>query len=152
MAARPNRKPGVIPRKPMAKARRVSLFEREIRIGLSSAAIEILMELGSLLSEGQIEDDLYFGSTMMTIDLARAGALVSDTCDIATAHAVAELVAGDKRVSDRARQVGQREAERLAATELADVQIDVRVTHSGSHLQLDMDVEASVAAAAQEIS
>ena len=127
-----------------------SLFEREIRIGLSSAAIEILIDLGSLLSEGQIEDDLYFGSTMMTIDLARASALVSDTCDIATAHKVADLVVRDERVRERARAVAKREAERLAATELIDVQIDVRVNHSGSHLQLDMDVEASVAAAAAE--
>ncbi len=153
MAARPKRKPGEIPRKPMAKARRVSLFEREIRIGLSSAAIEILIELGSLLSEGQIEDDLYFGSTMMTIDLAQASALVSDTCDIATARTVADLVVSDERVRDRARKVAEGEAQRIAATELTDVQIDVRVNHSGSHLQLDMDVEASVgAAAAEEIS
>ena len=148
--ARAERKPGVIPRKPMAKARRVSLFEREIRIGLSSAAIEILIELGCLLSEGQVEDDLYFGSTMMTIDLTRAAALVSDTCDIATARTVADLVVRDERVRERARQVARREAERLAATELIDVQIDVRVNHAGSHLQLDMDVEASVAAAAAE--
>jgi hypothetical protein len=91
------------PRKPMASVRRVSLFEREIRVGLSSAAIEILFDLASVLSEGAREADGYYGSTMITIELARAAALVSDSCDASTVHRLAELVATDPRVRDRAR-------------------------------------------------
>ncbi len=137
----------------MAKARRVSLFEREIRIRLSSAAVEILFQLGSVLSEGQVEDELYFGSTMITIDLSAAGELTSDPCDLATARRIVDLMAGDERIRERARRIAADEARRIAGVPLTAQQIDVRVHGSGSHLQLDMDVEAQVAdPAIEEIS
>src|SRR6266545_3755295 len=94
---------GLPPKKPMATVRRVSLFEREIRIGLSAAAIEILFDLASVLSEGAREPEGYFGSTMITIELARAAVLVSDPCDASTVHRLAELIATDARVFERAR-------------------------------------------------
>ncbi|HUH04029.1 MAG TPA: hypothetical protein VML75_18660, partial [Kofleriaceae bacterium] len=83
------------PRKPLAMARRVSLFEREIRIKLSSAAIEILFDAASHLSEGQVEHGGFFGSVMVTIDLARAARLMSDPCDDAAARRVADLIGTD---------------------------------------------------------
>jgi hypothetical protein len=131
----------------MARARRVSLFEREIRVRLSSAALEILFQLGSVLSEGQVEGERYFGSTMITIDLATAVGLTSDPCDLATARRVTDLLAGDERVRDRARRIAAAEARRIAAGDLIDPQIDVRVHGSGSHIQLDLDVEAAVVGA-----
>lgn len=130
------------PRKPMAAARRVSLFEREIRVGLSSAAVEILFQLASILSEGSGEDGGYFGSTMITIDLGRAAALVSDPCDAATVRRVAELLAADPRVRERARAVAAAEADRLAGRPLGRAQVDLRVRTSGHHLHMDVDVEA----------
>src|SRR5688572_15685573 len=112
------------PRRPMARARRVSLFEREIRIGLSSAAVEILFQLASVLSEGAREDGGYFGSTMITIDLGRAAALVSDPCDAGTVRRVADLLAADPRVRDRARALGAAEAARLAGAPMSGASID----------------------------
>jgi hypothetical protein len=130
------------PRKPMAAARRVSLFEREIRVGLSSAAVEILFQLASILSEGAREEGGYFGSTMITIDLARAAALVSDPCDATTVRRVADLLSADGRVRERARAVAAAEADRLAGSPLGRAQIDLRVRTSGRHLHIDVDVEA----------
>ena len=128
------------PRKPMATARRVSLFEREIRVGLSSAAVEILFDLASILSEGAHEAGGFFGSTMVTIDLARATTLVSDACDAATVKRVAELIAADPRVRERARGIAAAEADRMAGARLRTPQIDVRARASGRHLHLDIDV------------
>ena len=128
----------------MARARRVSLFEREIRIRLSSAAVEILMGLGSVLSEGQVEGDCFFGSTMITIDLHRAGPIVSDACGVATTRRVGELITSDQRIHRRAKQTALAEARRAAGRPLTDVQVDVRVRRNGTQLQLDMDVEATV--------
>jgi hypothetical protein len=128
----------------MARARRVSLFEREIRIRLSSAAVEILLQLGSVLSEGQVEEDCFFGSTMLTIDLGRAAHLVSDACGVATARRVCDLIAQDDRFRRRAKRLALAEALRSAGKPLTDVQIDVRVRRNGTQLQLDMDVEANV--------
>ncbi|HTM22318.1 MAG TPA: hypothetical protein VL172_17480 [Kofleriaceae bacterium] len=133
------------PRKPMRSARRVSLFEREIRIRLSAAAIDILFELAAVLSEGQVDGDHYFGSTMITFDLGRAGGLVSDECDEATARRVAELLGGDDRVLARARALGAREAARLAGVPLQPPQIDISARRTGRHLHLDLDIESTVA-------
>jgi hypothetical protein len=130
------------PKKPMASVRRVSLFEREIRVGLSSAAIEILFDLASVLSEGAREPDGYYGSTMITIELARAAALVSDPCDAATARRLADLVAADPRVRERARALAATEAERLAGAPLSGAQFDLRVRESGRHLHIDVELEA----------
>ncbi|HWM85867.1 MAG TPA: hypothetical protein VNO33_08510 [Kofleriaceae bacterium] len=130
------------PRKPMAAVRRVSLFEREIRVGLSSAAIEILFDLASVLSEGAREADGYYGSTMITIELARAAALVSDPCDASTIRRLADLVAGDARVRERARALAAAEADRLAGAPLRRAQFDLRVRESGRHLHIDVELEA----------
>jgi hypothetical protein len=132
------------PRKPMRSARRVSLFEREIRIRLSAAAIDILFDLAAVLSEGQVEGDRYFGSTMITFDLGRAGGQVSDDCDEATARRAAELIAGDDRILDRARALAAREAARLAGVGLQPPQVDLAVRRTGKHLHLDMDIESTV--------
>ncbi len=132
------------PRKPMVLARRVSLFEREIRIRLSSAAIEILFGAASHLSEGQVEDDQFFGSTMVTIDLGRAADAVSDPCDETAARRVADLVGTDERVLRRARELAVGEARRMAASPIGAAQIDVKTRRTGASLHLDMDIEAPV--------
>ena len=133
----------------MATARRVSLFEREIRVRLSSAAAEILFELAAVLSEGQLEPDGYYGSTMFTIDLARARALVSDACDAATARRVTDLLAADERVRAHARARALAEAEARAGCPLAAAQVDIRVRCAGAHVHIDVDVEATEARAAR---
>ena len=142
--SRPRRRVRELPgRKPMAPARRVSLFEREIRVRLSSAALDIMFDLAAVLSEGQWDGERYYGSTMVTIDLARATRQVSDACDVATARRVAELIATDERVRERARDLGAREAARLAGRPIDRPQVDLRLRRTGCHLHLDMDIEAS---------
>jgi len=127
----------------MATARRVSLFEREIRVRLSSAAIEILFDLAAVLSEGQLEQDGYFGSTMITIDLGRATQVVSDDCHAATALRVTDLLADDDRVHQRARRLALAEAEGRAGCALSSGQVDIRVRSTGAHVHIDVDVEAT---------
>jgi hypothetical protein len=137
------RRPVVIPRrKPMRRARRVSLFEREIRVRLSPAAIEILFGTAAVLSEGLVEGNRYYGSTMITIDLARVDGHVSEACDVTTARDVEALLADDPRVHEQARRAGAVEATRLAGRALQPPQIDLRVHRNGRHFHIDMDVEA----------
>ena len=128
----------------MASAGRVSLFSRRIDVSLSSAAIDILFDKAVVLSEGGVEGSAYYGSTMVTFDLARAASLVSDSCDAATLKRVSELLATDARIKDRARALGADEARRSANVPLTSPQVDVRVNTSGTHLHLDLDVEAKV--------
>jgi len=128
---------------PMAKSRKVSLFEREIRIRLSQAATEILFSKASILSEGQGKDEWYFGSTMMTIDLEKIAHIVSDSCDAATAKRILNLCKSDKRFCAAAKILAISEAKRVSSVELAEPQVDFRFRRSGQHIYIDMDVEAS---------
>jgi hypothetical protein len=128
-------------RKPMARARRVSLFEREVRTRLAPVGLDLLFAETRLLTEGQVEDGRYFGSTMMTIDLARLQPQVSDACDDGCARRVVDLAAGDDRVRDRARKLAIAEAERRGGA-LASPAVDVHVRRDGRTVHLDLDVEA----------
>jgi len=135
--------PAPPPRKPMARATRVSLFDREVRVRLAPAAVDVLLEAPRLLSEGLLEHDRYVGSTMLTIDLRAAADRVSDPPDAATARRVAELIPDDARARARARQLAVREAARGAgAAPLDPPQVDLRVRAAGALVHLDLDVEA----------
>ena len=125
----------------MVRARRVSLFQRDILVSLSSAAVEILLDEASLLSEGQLEGERYFGSTMVTIDLRKASRSVSDVCDNRTVRRVTELCLSDERLQEKLRAIAQAEAERLGGSGVADLQIDTRVRTRGSYIYLDLDIE-----------
>jgi len=125
----------------MAKARRVSLFERELRVRLAPAGLDLLFDEARVLTEGQSEGGRYFGSTMMTIDLARVQARVSDDCDDGCARKVAGLLQDDDRARVRARRVALAEAVRAGGA-IEDPVIDVRVHPQGRALHLDLNVEA----------
>jgi hypothetical protein len=58
----------------MAMTRRVSLFEREVKVRLAPAAVDLLHTAARVLSEGELTGDLYAGSTMLTVDLSRTTA------------------------------------------------------------------------------
>jgi hypothetical protein len=134
-------------RKPMASARKVALFDREIRITLSQAAVEILFESADILSEGERRGDGYFGSTMITLDLTRVASLVREDCDAASARRVAELAMADKRVRERAKALAAADAAERAGTLLQRVDCELRGRAVGTRVHLDVDVEAEIARA-----
>lgn len=133
-------------KKPMARAARVTLFEREIREKLSIAALEILLERARILSEGKrsgaaTAKRAWFGSTMLTIDLADAGDAVREPCDARSAARVADLMRDDARVTRRVQKIAEREAQRLADGPVRVRPSEVRVRAEGCTLFLDVDVE-----------
>lgn len=135
----------------MARAVRVTLFEREVRERLSGAAVEILLGRAQILSEGRraataTARDWFFGSTMLTIDLASAGEVVRELCDEAAAARAATMMAADPRVQKRVRQIAAGEAERLAGGPLAARIAEVRVRSEGTVINIDVDVEGPPAA------
>ena len=125
----------------MAAARRVSLFEREVRVRLAPAGLDVLFDEARVISEGQEDGPRWYGSTMMTIDLARVAPRVSDDCDQACARRVAELAAADERVRERTRRLALAHATRDAGA-LEAPAIDLRVHREGRTVHLDLDVEA----------
>ncbi|MFH0903494.1 MAG: hypothetical protein V2A73_22935 [Pseudomonadota bacterium] len=141
--------PPVLARKPMATARQVSLFEREIRLKLSGSAIDILFDLAETLSEGQRQGSRYYGSTMITIDLAKATILVRDDCDAAGARRVADLLARDSRARQRARAIALAHAEARAGGRLSQLGVDLKTRSAGTRVEIDLDVDGHAAAGSQ---
>jgi hypothetical protein len=145
MVADPPRSPA--PRKPMARAARVSLFEREVRERLSGAALEILLERARLISEGRRSDrpaGAFFGSTMLTIDVRQAGEAVRESCDAAAAVRVGQLLAADGRLVRRVQAIAAREAVRLCGAPVRLSPSEVRVRTQGTLIFIDVELEGAV--------
>lgn len=126
----------------MALARRVSLFEREISIRLAPAAVELLHGAARVLTEGELSDGAYAGSTMLTIDLARTADRISDPPDASTAQRAALLYAADDHCREHARRIGLAEARRQAGCDLGAALVDVESRARGSELHLCVNIEA----------
>ena len=130
------------PRKPMALARRVSLFEREVAIRLAPMALDLLHGAARVLTEGELFGDSYAGSTMLTVDLARTADRISNPPDASTAQRVATLYVRDERCRERARRIALGEAARRAGCSLAAPHVDVESRARGAELHLSVNVEA----------
>lgn len=126
----------------MAMAKRVSLFQREVKVVLAPAALELLHGAARVMSEGEFTGDLYEGSTMMSVDFTRTVNVVSDPPDATTAQRVAFLYASDEKCRDHARRVAVAEAKRRAGAELTAAHIDVESRARGPELLLSLNVEA----------
>jgi len=133
-------------KKPMARAVRVTLFEREIRERLSRAALDLLFARAEVISEGQRQvrggRDSYFGSTMLTVDLPVLAALLRDACDAGTARRLAALLEADADVARRIQELTQRETARVAAATPKEVRTHVTIRSQGAKVFIDVDVEA----------
>jgi hypothetical protein len=136
----------LLTKKPMARAERVTLFEREIRERLSVAAIEIVLDRARILSEGKraaspTAQQRYFGSTMVTIDVAALAELVRDPCDVRAATRIAALIGDDARVTRRVQKLAEKEAQRLCDGPVKVRAGEVRVRAQGTLIYLDVDVD-----------
>lgn len=141
-------RPAAVPLRPMARAARIAIFEREVRERLSRAAIEVLLARADVLSEGQRLTrggrPLFEGSTMLTLDLSRTSALFRESGDPATARRLAAMLAKDTWARNRVRQLATKEAERLSHTKVREVSAEMRVSSKGAKVLIDVDVEAKL--------
>ena len=142
ISRRPLPKPPPPQRKGMAAARRLSVFQRKVDIGLSATALELLFEHVRVVSEGGLDGDRYAGSTMIIVDLAALASRLSDDPDAATARRFADLAPDDARVRARARKVAFDEARRLAGGTLIQPEIDLEVRARGPVVQFALNIEA----------
>ena len=122
--------------------RRVSLFEREVKVRLAPVAVDLLHGAARILSEGEMDGDVYAGSTMLTVDLTRTADRVSDPPDASTASRVAVLYAQDERCRNHAKRIAIAEARKTAGVELASPNVDVESRSRGAELHLSLNVEA----------
>ena len=147
VATLPMPAPPVLARRPMARATRITLFEREVRERLSRAALDLLFARVDVISEGQRAQragkESYFGSTMLTIDLPALAVVMRDAPDAGTAHRLATLMADDPQVEKRVQGLATREATRVAGTALRAVSTHIAIRAQGARVFVDVDVEGS---------
>jgi hypothetical protein len=139
--------PALAPRKPMARATRIALFEREVRERLSRAALDLLFARAEMISEGQrgvrAGRDAYFGSTMLTIDLPDLSLVVRDACDAGTARRLVALLEADEAVTRRVHELAGRETARVAGAAPREVSAHLTIRAQGAKVFIDVDVEAT---------
>lgn len=132
----------------MARATRITLFEREVRERLSRSALEIVLARAEHLSEGQRTTRggaaVYAGSTMLTVDLAGLTHVLRDPCDAGTARRLAELMAGDPALPERIRAIAEREATRIAGAKPINLRTHHTIRAQGTKVFIDVDVEAAL--------
>ena len=135
-------------RRPMARATRIALFEREVRERLSRAAIELVLGRAEVISEGQRGvrggRDAYLGSTMLTIDLPSLDLLLREACDAGTARRLAELLEEDKEARARIEALAAAEAARVAGATPTAVSTHVAIRAQAAKVFIDIDVEATM--------
>ena len=145
-AAAPEGAASAASRRPMARATRIALFEREVRERISRAALELVLGRAEVISEGQRGArggrDAYFGSTMLTIDLPSLDLLLRDACDAGTARRLAELLEGDATAGERIEALAARESARVAGATPKSVSTHVTIRSQAAKVFIDIDVEA----------
>jgi len=144
--ARAPKKANLTHLRPLARVQRIALFEREVREHLSRAALDLVFERAEVISEGQQSTragkPVYFGSTMLTIDLEGLAPQLREACDAGTARRLATLLAKDAAVAARVKSVARREAARIAGKRL-EVAAEMKVHARGVRVFIDVDVEGT---------
>ena len=133
-------------KRPMASSRQVSLFRREIKERLSPTGFELLLQSVKKISEGQISaTGRYYGSTMLTLDLAGVDRRIRDECDVATALRVAQLLQAEPDLLHQLRELALKDARRIARRPMLRLEADLRVRADGCRVLVDLDLEGEAA-------
>ena len=144
----PNR-PGTL--KGLARAVRGGRIVVRTGEALSREAEEALFAAPELLSEGAAArgaggTQTYFGSTMITVDLARLATMWRGPLDEAARAQLLRRVAGSVRVHVRALRLARAEAQqRVPGRALGMATVEVRASLRGGALCIDVDLEAPLA-------
>jgi hypothetical protein len=138
------------PLKGLAKARRDAFVVSRPIEYLSRGAEEALFQIAHILSEGSERgapgaERCYFGSTMITFDLAELSKVWRGPFEAAERQALLRLVAGSVRVRLRATRIACAEVQRrVTERPLGSSMVETSVRLSGNTLQIDVDLEVLV--------
>jgi hypothetical protein len=121
--------------KPPVRVRPGALLRRVESHVLGPRAEEELFRVADVLSEGRVHGTSFFGSTLVTIELARLGA----AADAAQVFAAAER---SVRVRLRAMRLAQADAaRRFPDRRFGTAMVETRVRLDGTRILVDVDLE-----------
>lgn len=133
--------------RPIARAYRIALIEREVRERLSRAALDAVLTHAEVISEGQRSErngqDSFMGSTMLTIDMGDLESILREPPDAGTAHRLVTLLRADASIKARIDALAGREVHRVTATRPKSVRTEFQIRSQGVRVFIDADVEAT---------
>lgn len=134
--------------KPLVKAGLALRLVEHRSVRLSPALEEALFRCADVLSEGGVRSvggsahSTYYGSTMISIDLARLGRFARGRDQAQAQHALLSAVEGSVRVRLRAMRMARAEAaRRVHRRTLGTALCEIRMRIHGGHLHIDVDLE-----------
>ena len=138
--------------RPPRTARRLDLVRCTEARRLAPGVAELLLRGARVMSEGAVREGIgghetYFGSTMLTIDLAELAPELRAPVDDALAAALAPLLARSAHLRVTALRIARREAEaRIAGYQSQRLTAETRVRAAGTKIEVDVDVELALVA------
>ena len=133
--------------KPLARARRSPALVRRGHVVLSREVEEQIFLSAEVLSEGGCRPDpgshdSYFGSTMISVEIARLQQPGRGSLDAGELRELADVIDGSVRVRLRAMRLACAEAaRRVQDREFGTAQCEIRVRVTDTQLQIDVDLE-----------
>ncbi len=126
--------------KPPMPVRPRALVARRARAVLAPLADDALFVFAEVLGEGRASGSTYFGTTLITIDLARLGVRTSED-----ARDVLEAAERSVRVRLRAMRLGLSDAlRRIPRPPRGAARISTSIRLDGGRLLLDVDLELPI--------
>jgi hypothetical protein len=141
----------------LAKATRTPVFIERTHRMLSRGAEELIFEHADVLSEGAVDEaggvGTYFGSTMITVDLAALRHGLRDLDAPGMLDALRDAVEASPRMRLRAMRVACAEVSRQVPERVfGTAQLEVRVSLLDGRLHLDVDIEMPLAMTTESLS
>jgi hypothetical protein len=134
--------------KPLVKTRATARLVEQRSFRLSHALEEALFQHADVLSEGGMRQlgsgqSTYYGSTMISIELAKLGRFVHGAADETVSRAaLLDAIDGSVRVRLRAMRMARAEAaRRVHRRALGTALCEIRVSLRGGSVHIDVDLE-----------
>jgi hypothetical protein len=125
-----------------ARAEKSGALRERSHVALDRHTEELLFAEVEVLSEGSVRDRVFYGSTMITIDLGRVEASLRRPLGIEGRARLLAAMDGSVRVRIRAMRIALDEVARRFPTEkLGTAHVETRVDLTGDELHLDVDLE-----------
>ena len=125
-----------------ARAQKSPVLRERRYVALDRQTEELLFSELEVLSEGSVREGVFYGSTMISIDLTRVEAQLRQPLGIEGRAALLATLDGSVRVRIRAMRIAVEEVtQRHPAETLGTAQVETRIQISGDQLHLDIDLE-----------
>ncbi len=133
------------PLKPLVRVRPGALLRERSGWALGARAVDELYRVAEVLTEGRCEDDTFFGTTLITIELARALDGLGVDADPAVLARVRDAIGGSVRVRLRAMRLAEDDvARRFPDCTIGTARTETRFRFEDTRLYVDVDLEASI--------